>query len=211
MKKHIILTLYGKGAKNNKSTSSNKGLNTKITMPEFSFDLKGPLDSIEVSLIRGAIAVFLIFIIYFVFSLLLTNSLNKKNEEVAKVKEDVTNQVVLANEDLEKLQTKIATYQKLSDNLRNINQELAETYRTKNAIPNLLYHIMNIIPGQVQITSIENTTDKHIVINAKTTDYQYLAYFTAGLKNGGILTNVVSGTAEKQDKTIKVTIEGDLQ
>ena len=36
---------------------------------------------------------------------------------------------------------------------------------------------MNIIPVNVQITSIENTIDKHIVINAQTTNYQYLAYF----------------------------------
>lgn len=180
-------------------------------MPDFKLDLKGPLDSIEVSLIRGAGTLFFIFIIYIAFSLLLTNSINKKSQEIAEVKSSVDSQITLANNDLTKLQNKMSTYKKLRTNLENINQELAESYRTKNAIPNLLYHIMNIIPVNVQITSIENTTDKHIVINAQTTEYQYLAYFTAGLKTGGILTNVVSGTAEKQDKTIKVTIEGDLQ
>lgn len=180
-------------------------------MPKFNIDLKGPLDSIEVSLIRGAGAVFLIFVIYISFSLLLTNSINKKNKELSDVKTSVNSQIALANNDLTKLQTKMSTYKKLRTNLESINEKVAESYRTKNAIPNLLYHIMNIIPVNVQITSIENTTDKHIVINAQTSNYQYLAYFTAGLKNGGILTNVVSGTAQKQGETIKVTIEGDLQ
>lgn len=180
-------------------------------MPTFDVDLKGPLDSIEMSLVRGAGTVFLIFVIYVVFSLMLTNSINKKNQELSEVKTSVNTQIALANNDLTKLQTKMATYKKLRTNLENINEKVAENYRTKNAIPNLLYHIMNIIPVNVQITSIENTSDRHIVINAQTTNYQYLAYFTAGLKTGGILTNVVSGTATKEGEIIKVTIEGDLQ
>ena len=210
MKKLVILILSGKSNKKNNG-SSKKGTKLNITMPKINLDLKGALDSIEVSLIRGAGTVFLIFVIYITFSLLLANSINKKNEEISKVKNDVNSQITLAKNDLTKLQTKMSTYKKLRTNLENINEELAENYRTKNAIPNLLYHIMNIIPVNVQITSIENTTDKHIVINAQTTNYQYLAYFTAGLKTGGILTNVVSGTAEKQGEIIKVTIEGDLQ
>lgn len=174
------------------------------------FDLGGALDSIEVSLIRGAVSLLFIFIIYLAFSGLLSNAINKKAQEISTVKTSVEEQIASANKDLGILKTKISTYQKLRRNLENINEEVASSYRMKNAIPNLLYHIMNVIPVNVQITSIENTTDKHIVINAQTTDYQYLAYFTASLKTGGILNNVVSGTAEKQDKLIKVTIEGDL-
>jgi len=144
-------------------------------------------------------------------SSLLTNSINKKAQEIEEVKTSVNKEITKANNDLDKLKTKTATYKKLRTNLEELNQELAESYSVKNAIPKLLYNIMNIIPVNVQITSIENTIDKHIVINAQTTNYEYLAYFTAGLKTGGILTNVVSGTAEKQGEIIKVTIEGDLQ
>lgn len=205
-----MLILFGKGVKKAKASTEGKS-KFNITMPELNLDFKGPLDSIDASLIRGTATVFLIFIIYIAFSLLLTNSINKKNQELSEVKTTVTEQIELANNDLTKLQTKMSTYKKLRENLENINAKVAENYRTKNAIPNLLYHIMNIVPVNVQITSIENTTDKHIVINAQTSNYQYLAYFTAGLKNGGILTNVVSGTAQKQDNIIKVTIEGDLQ
>lgn len=165
----------------------------------------------EMSLVRGAASLFFIFVIYFAFSLLLTNSINQKAEEIASVKTSVNSQIELANKDLSKIQSKVSTYKKLTSNLETINEKVAESYRTKNEIPNLLYHIMNIIPVNVQITSIENTSDRHIVINAQTTNYEYLAYFTAGLKTGGILNNVVSGTATKQGEVIKVTIEGDLQ
>jgi len=173
--------------------------------------MKGALDSVEVSLIRGAVAVFLIFIIYFVISLMLTNGITKKTNEIANVKVEVNNQINLAKGDLTKLQSRVTAYRTMRTNLEQISEKVAENYRAKNAIPNLLYHIMNIIPVNVQITSIENVADKHIVINAQTTNYEYLAYFTAGLKNGGILTNVVSGTAQKDGDVIKVTIEGDLQ
>ena len=46
--------------------------------------------------------------------------------------------------------------------VNEINEKLAEDYRQKNAIPNLLYHIMNIIPIYVQVTSIENVNNKQI-------------------------------------------------
>jgi len=209
--KQYNINFCGKGNKKIKSAPIAKNSKSNISMPKINLDFEGPLDSIDVSLIRGAVAMFLIFVIYIMCSMLLTNSINNKAKEIAKVKTTVNTEISEADNDLTKLKTKTATYQKLKTNLQELNQELAENYRIKNAIPNLLYNIMNIIPVNVQITSIENTIDKHIVINAQTTNYQYLAYFTAGLKTGGILTNVVSGTAEKQGEIIKVTIEGDLQ
>jgi len=209
--KEYNINFLGKAVKSQKNISLGSNSKINLSMPKLNVDLKGPLDSVDVSLIRGAVAVFLIFVIYSSFSSLLTNSINKKNQELSEVKTSVETEIKSANNDLTKLQNKMATYKKLRTNLENINEKVAENYRAKNAIPNLLYHIMNIIPVNVQITSIENVSDKHIVINAQTTNYEYLAYFTAGLKNGGILTNVVSGTAQKDGDVIKVTIEGDLQ
>lgn len=194
------VNFLGKGSvknkNNNKGSIGGKKLN--ITMPKMNLDLKGPFDKLEVSLIRGGVAVLLILIIYMVFSALLTNSINNKNEELAAVKSSINEQVGIAKEDLTKLKNKISTYQKLTNNLKNINEKVAENYRTKNAIPNLLYHIMNIIPVNVQLTSIENTADRHIAINAQASNYEYLAYLTAGLKTGGMLTNVVSSDAKKE-------------
>ena len=69
---------------------------------------------------------------------------------------------------------------------------------------------MNVIDSSVQITSIENTTDRHIVIKAQSTKYPGLGYFKTKLQTQNILTNVVSGSGTKQNDVITVTIEGDL-
>ena len=66
------------------------------------------------------------------------------------------------------------------------------------------------IPENVQITSIENTTNRHIVINAKAAQYEQLGYLIAIIKNNGYLTNVVSNSGIKESDVIQVTIEGDL-
>jgi len=204
-KKYNINFLHGKGPNKTKSGATAKGTNTKLTMPKLEFDFKSALDKIDVSLIRGAISVFLLFIIYVCVSLLLSNNINKKNEELSQVKTNIQSEITVAKGDLTKLQTKIATYKKLRTNLENINKEIAENNRSKNLVPNFLYHVMNIIPDNVQITSIDNTTDKHIVMVVRARNYQDLGYFTAALKTGGILNNIVSGNAVK--KTIQVVDE----
>ena len=37
-------------------------------MPNFNIDIKGPIDSIEASLLRGAVSVFFVLVIYVTFS-----------------------------------------------------------------------------------------------------------------------------------------------
>lgn len=67
-------------------------------------------------------------------------------------------------------------------NLQDINDRINNALKTKNAIPNLLNQIMFIIPENVQITSIQNTTDKHIEINAQSNKYEQLGYLKAKSK-----------------------------
>ena len=70
--------------------------------------------------------------------------------------------------------------------------------------------IMQVIDESVQLSSIENTTGKHIVIVAQSPTYPGLGYFKTKLKTQNILLNVVSGSSIKQNGMIIVTIEGDL-
>ena len=69
---------------------------------------------------------------------------------------------------------------------------------------------MNVIPENVQLTSIQNTTDRHIVIEAQSDKYEQLGYLKGRLKTDNILTNVVSDSGQKQDGVVIVTIEGEL-
>ena len=71
---------------------------------------------------------------------------------------------------------------------------------------------MNVIPKGVTITSIENTTSSHIVINAQSKDYDLLGFFKGSLIVEGILSpsSVVSTSGIKQDGLVKIVIEGEL-
>ena len=87
-----------------------------------------------------------------------------------------------------------------------------ENTRNKNMIPTFLTQLMGIIPKGVQITSIENTTDKHMVINAQSKKYEQLGYLKAKLREDGILLSdsVVSTPGTKEGDFVKIRIEGDL-
>ena len=75
----------------------------------------------------------------------------------------------------------------------------------------MLNKIMFIIPQQVQIISIENTTENHVVIEAVSEKYEQLGYFLAAIKNDGMLENIQSTTGTKSDSLVQITIEGDLK
>ena len=69
---------------------------------------------------------------------------------------------------------------------------------------------MYVIPETVQLTAIDNTMNKHIVIKAQSAEYDQLGIFIGVLRNKKILTDVVSSSGTKSGETITVTIEGDL-
>ena len=68
------------------------------------------------------------------------------------------------------------------------------------------------IPQDVQVTSIENTNARHVVINAQSEKYEQLGIFKAILKTQGILApdTVVSSSGSKSNNVVQIVIEGDL-
>ena len=174
------------------------------------WDLGQKLDKTEISLVRISIGLLLLIIIYSGFTALLSNQMNKKNQEVQESIITTNSQIALANSDNEKIKTKTNEYQTMIQNLQDANDKIADRNRTRNAIPNLLNQIMSAIPREVQLTSIENTTARHIIINAQANEYDQLGYFIAKLKTDMILTNVISTAGQKDNNVITVKIEGDL-
>ena len=69
---------------------------------------------------------------------------------------------------------------------------------------------MTKIPQKVKITSIENTEDTHIVIQAESSQYEQLGFFKGLLATEEILVDVKSTSGTKEGEVIKVTIEGEL-
>ena len=174
------------------------------------WDLGQKLDKTEIGLIRIASALFILVIIYSCFSALLSNQIDTKENEAKESIASTEQQIQLANRDNEKIKTKTNEYTTMIENLQEANDKLSDRNKTRNAIPNLLNQIMSIIPASVQLTSIENTTDTHIVINAQSDKYEQLGYLVAKMKNDVVLTNVISTAGQKDNNVVTVKIEGDL-
>lgn len=176
----------------------------------FTWDLGQKLDKTEKSLIRIAVALFLLVVIYSAFSGLLSYQMDEKEKEANDSIAQTNSQIQLANNDNEQIKTKTNEYTTMIQNLQDANDRITDRNRTRNAIPNLLNQIMSIIPENVQLTSIENDTGTHVVINAQSNKYEQLGYFVARLKTDVILTNVVSTSGQKDNGIVTIKIEGDL-
>ena len=174
------------------------------------WDLNQKLDKTEKSLVRVSVGLLLLIVIYSGFSSLLNSQMNEKQQEAQKSITETNKQISLANQDNEKIKSKTNEYTTLIKNLEEASDKLSERNRTRNAIPNLLNQIMTIIPENVQLTSIENTTGTHIVINAQSDKYEQLGYLKAKIKADVILTNVISTAGQKDNNVVTVKIEGDL-
>lgn len=173
-------------------------------------DFSDPITKVEKGLIRSAISILMFIVIYGAFSTMLVNQIDKVETDVEKGMAQVNSEIRRIETDVETLNKRASEYSTLTTQLETAAQKLSDINKSKNSIPNLLNKIMFTIPEKVQITSIENTTGTHVVIQAQASDYDQLGYFKAKLKTDNILTNVVSTSGVKQDGIVKVTIEGEL-
>lgn len=206
----LAITTSSKTEKINKADNKKIGTSKKENGWDLNFDFSGKLDGVEYNLLRTAIGILIFIIIFGVFSTLLTNQINKKQEKIASLIKNTNSQISLAKSDDTKLKTRKNEYTKLIQNLQELSDRINDINQSRNSIPNLLYEIMTVIPEDVQITSIQNTTKRHIVIEAQAEKYEQIGYFKAKLKSANILTDVISNSGVKEDKIVKVTIEGDL-
>lgn len=174
------------------------------------WDLGQKLDKTEKCLLRIATGLLLLVVIYSGFASLLNSQIGKKQQEAESYIENTNKQIQLANADNEKIKTKTNEYTAMINELEQANEKIADRNKTRNAIPNLLNQIMSIIPENVQLTSIENTSGTHVIINAQSNKYEQLGYLKAKIKADVILTNVISTAGQKDNNIVTVKIEGDL-
>lgn len=176
----------------------------------FTNDLGKKLDKTEISLLRTAVGLIILFVIYSCFAILLQNQMEEKGQQAQESINDTNAQIQLAESDKTKIDSRTNDYTEMIRNLQDLNDRLTDASKTRDAIPNLLNSIMYIIPENVQITSIQNTTGTHIVIQAQSNKYEQLGMFKAKLDTEMYLTNVISTSGQQENNVIKVTIEGDL-
>ena len=166
----------------------------------------------EVWLLRTIMALVLTIVIFAVFSKMLTNSMISKEEEIEGLKIAENAQISIVQSNAASLNTKKAKYDELIADLKAQNEKISDIAARRNSIPNLLNQIMFSIPDKVQLLSIENTTERKIVIKAQAANYEQLGMFIVALKTkgGGILKKVVSSNQYQSEGIIIANIEGEL-
>lgn len=194
-----------KPVKKSKDGKPKKQLNIQMN-----FSLKGTLDKTEALLIRCAVAIILINIIFVAFSKTIYKQMENKQTEVEGLIVSEKSEISKINSDINSLNTKNTKYIALTEELKTINNKISNIAEMKNSIPNLLNQIMYIIPETVQLTSISNSTDRKITIVAQAGNYEQLGYFIAKIKVEGILKNTISSSGQKNGELVTVTIEGEL-
>ena len=189
-----------------------KGKEKRLAGNLLTNDLSQPLDSTEKALLRTAVALLMLFIIYSGFSTLINNQMESKSTQAQASISHTNSQIQSANSDNDKVKAITSEYTTMIQNLQEINDRIANTNKVKKAIPNLLTALMTGMPEDVQITSIKNTSDTHIEIVAQSRNYGQLGFLTAKIKTDGILQKdtVVSTAGEKNNDIITMKIEGDL-
>ena len=192
-----------------KDKESNKKFKFNFNL---NLDLKADLDKTEKWLLRTISGILTFIIIYSVITMLLKSETDKKTKQAENIMQQTSTEMAKVDSDIQKLNNKSSNYQKMTENLKKYSEEAEENLKIKNAIPMLLTRIMNVIPKGVTITSIENKTDSHIVINAQSADYDLLGFFKGSLIVEGVLdpSTVVSTSGIKQNGIVKIIIEGDL-
>ncbi len=171
---------------------------------------KTELNKTETVLIRVFVAILLVNVIFFAFSKMLYAQMGNKEKEVEKLIASEKSEIGKINSDTGTLQEIDDEYVGRTEKLKAINNKISNIAEMKNSIPNLLNQIMYNIPESVQLISIQNDSERHVIIDAQSTDYDQLGYFISQIKLSKILNDVVSSRSQKTDGYVKVTIEGEL-
>lgn len=178
----------------------------------FSVDWKAKLDTTEKWLLRVAGGFLILVLLYTGFTIVINNQYEQKTLEANEVRQDLMTKLAAVNTDINSVKAKTNQYLQLADNLRSTSEKIQDNQKSKNAVTTMLSEIMYIIPKGVQLTSVENTTGSHIVINAQSEKYEQLGYFKVKIANENILKadTVVSTMGTKDGNMVKIVIEGDL-
>lgn len=179
-------------------------------------DFTAPFKSLDKLLARAIMVCVLVVISYMIFTTNISKQLAKKTEEMDVALKNQKAEVAKLDSDITIISGRTTAYNTLIEEITHPTTTVSDTESgktrviSKDSIPNLLNRIMFVIPKKVKVTSIENTTDTHIVIKAEAEKYEQLGYFKAVLSTSNILVNVKSTPGQKTGNTVDVTIEGDL-
>ena len=223
----IALALDGLGLGhselNFRKTASKIDLNANVNFGDLEVALFGgkflafgtPLKAFDKFLVRIAACLGVAIIAYSVVSATVMEQLEDKRKDIKKSTENVQVEIEKISSEVASIRAGKDSYSQLIESITISNEmegyeELDQVIIPKDAIPNFLNRLVHVIPTQVEIISIQNTTGRHIVMEAKARKHEQLGYFRAVLDVEGVLENVKSTSGLKSNDEITITIEGDL-
>ena len=106
-----------KGNSNKKKLDVSKVINFKKI---FRFNLKEPLDTKERWLLRFASALLAFIIVFSTFSIITTNAINSKGEEISKVQSETSSQVSSVDSDIRALRNATTQYNEMLDKVKKV-------------------------------------------------------------------------------------------
>lgn len=194
---------------------------------EFKESMQAELEPSERMIMR-ILAMCLVFVIaYSTLASTLFKNLERQEEEAVKKQEETSIAIQNMSKNKSSIDSFTSEYQSVISKLNNQSVANGEVLFYELEIPNFLQTIASIIPAEVKLKSIENTTGRHFVIQARSIKYQQLGYFKALLETTGGLENVSASTGIREyeevesdiagekkgtlEEFIVVTIEGDLK
>ena len=173
-----------------------------------------PLKAFDKFLVRIAACLGVAIIAYSVVSTSIMEQLGDKRKDIKRADEDVTAEMEIIAGQISNIKAGETSYRSLIDSITLSNKKEDYDVNTviipKDAIPNFLNRLVHVIPTEVEIVSIKNTSGRHIVMEAKARKHEQLGYFRAVLDVEGVLENVKSTSGLKSNNEITITIEGDL-
>ena len=159
-----------------------------------------------------AIVTSILFVSYFVFSLMYTKNVTKKIKAVENVEAKYTEQIKAKTSDVAYIDKNKDEYKKINEKVKEVTDDLEESkvskYTTYN-VATFLQNIIKIIPQNVKLDSITSDDNKNIVIKAESSSYSNLGYFVSALKISGTLTNIKIKNVNNNVPTI-IEIGGEL-
>ena len=175
-------------------------------------ELNSVVPNFKMWAVRSFVFTVVFLVIYIGISSYLKIQIDKKQDEIQEVTDDINAQITAIKKDKDKVNEKASKYTALANNLRNASTTLTEKSSYKNILTTFLNKIIYNIPREVQLTLIENPSGRTIRMEAQSTRYEQLAYFKSILREEAILepTTVVSSEATKTGDIVKITIEGEL-
>ena len=198
------------GGKKSEKTGKIKGKTNIKLQNMFKNDLNQPLDKIEKGLLNAVAGLVILFVVYSGFSMVLKKEFNKKTEEVSQSIQNTNKQIEDIKQDSSNIKQQKDIYIDYIEELEKTAKIAQEKNKTKGAYPNLLNQLMNVIPTNVQIKSIEDKGDGNIEILVQSPKYEQIAFFIGSIKTEVILTNVISTSGQRSSDVITVKIEGEL-